>query len=105
MLCVAKSRTPGHLGHQWVLDFDGNHGLKVRETSQSQSQPSQTLSSRETEIETEALTAILHEHAGKDLSFIYEHYVKGTFPLSRATYYRRAQSIRTRVIASEVSPE
>jgi hypothetical protein len=105
MLCVAKSRTPGHLGHQWVLDFDGNHGLKVRETSQSQSQPSQTLSSRETEIETEALTAILHEHASKDLSFIYEHYVKGTFPLSRATYYRRAQSIRTRVIASEVSPE
>jgi GTPase SAR1 family protein len=103
MLCVAKSRTPGHLGHQWVLDFDGNHGLKVR-TVESHVSSHQNPPSGEIEIETSALTTILNEHAGEGLQSIYDMYIKGTFPLSRATFYRRVQAIRTQPGSGATSP-
>jgi hypothetical protein len=104
MLCVAKSRTPGHLGHQWVLDFDGNHGLKVR-TVESHVSSHQNPPAGEIEIETSTLTTILHEHAGEGLQSIYDMYIKGTFPLSRATFYRRVQAIRMQPGSGATSPE
>ena len=92
MLCVAKSRTPGHLGHQWILDFDGNHGLKVRDVSNlSQSHVSQNPTVSETETD-ETLDTVLRDHAGERLNSIYELYVKDQLQMSRATFFRRAQA-------------
>lgn len=92
MLCVAGSRTPGHLGHTWTLDFDGNHGLKVRNVqSQSQSHESQSQNG----IGIEVLTDLLREHADKDLQSIYESFLKDK--MTRSTFYRKAQAIRTRL--------
>ena len=105
LMCVAKSRTPGHLGYQWLLDFDGNHGYKVRSTEYSHSHASQTPPVRENENETEALTAILHEHAGKDLKSIYELHVSGVLEMSRATFYRKVQLIRTQPMPPVTSSE
>ena len=105
LLCVAKSRTPGHLGQQWVLDFDGNHGLAVREAhshSHSHANP--------THIENgngnEALVNILTAHADKDLKTIYEQYVKPQLGLTQSTFYRRAQAYKrpTQPAASAQSP-
>jgi hypothetical protein len=105
LMCVAKSRTPGHLGYQWLLDFDGNHGYKVRSTEYSHSHASQTPPVRENENETDALTAILHEHAGKDLKSIYELHVSGVLEMSRATFYRKVQLIRTQPMPPVTSSE
>ncbi len=103
MLCVAKSRTPGHLGHQWILDFDGNHGLKVRSTEHSHSHEAKTPHARDNDNENAALTAILHEHAGKDLITIFEQYVKEPLQMKQATFYRRVQAIRTPPVAPAAS--
>jgi hypothetical protein len=91
MLCVAGSRTPGHLGHTWTLDFDGNHGLAVRNV-QSQSQSHESHTQNETGIGIETLTGLLQEHTGKDLQTIYEQYVKPK--MTRSSFYRRVQQIR-----------
>lgn len=94
LMCVAKSRTPNHLGFQWLLDFDGNHGLKVRSTEHSHSHHSQNPSIRENENgENKALVTILNEHRDKDLKSIYHLYVKNTFPMSQATFYRKVNLI------------
>ena len=103
MLCVAKSRTPGHLGHQWILDFDGNHGLKVRDVSNlSQSHVSQNPTVSETETD-ETLATVLRDHAGERLNSIYELYVKDQLQMSRATFFRRAQAHK-RLTAPATSP-
>ncbi len=101
ILCVAGSRTPGHLGHTWNLEFDGNHGLAVRDV-QSHYHYHETLPSTDNDNDNgESLTTILREHAGKELKTIYELYVEHQLHMTRPTFYRKARAIRSQLIAPE----
>jgi hypothetical protein len=102
MLCVAGSRTPGHLGHQWTLEFDGNHGLRVCNQSHSHSHESHTLCENGNGNDT--LSVILQEHVGMDLLSIYEQFIKGPLQMSRSTFYRRVQAYRNLSTPPEASP-
>lgn len=99
ILQVVKSRT-SNIGTQWVLSFDGDHGLAVRELSHL-SQVSQTLPPGT----DGTLTEIVQQHPGESLRSIYEQYVKGQLGISKSTFFRKIQAIRNQQGPPLVSPK
>ena len=89
MMQVVKSRT-SNLGTQWTLAFNGNHGFDIKNvshlTSVSQPVPCET---------DEKLRQIITDHPTLSLRTVYEEHVKPTLHISRATFYRRVQAVRT----------
>lgn len=98
MMQVVKSRT-SNLGTQWTLAFNGNHGFNIKSVSHLTG-VSQTLPLEK----DEKLRNLLSTYPDLSLRALYEEHVKPTLHISQATFYRRVQEVRTRVVPPAGSP-